>query len=172
MNRHPTMRHLIHAIAAATILTSLAGCVVTQTKPAIPSATPSAPSSATLPPTPDALTEANEVHRLVRNVIDLADQQRFHEARRLLAGLRDAQPTHGASWRASLCGEMTLALREGDMSAFLALGDVLEPAWTDPHRVDERCIAMVSLHRGLTGRPLPLDIPPALARVVQRVSLP
>ena len=172
MNRHPTMRPLVHALAAATMAASLAGCVTQIQRPTTPSATRSAASSTTLPATPDALTDTNEVHRLVRNVMDLTDQQRFTEARRLLAGLRAAQPPRGVSWRAGLCAEMTLALREGDMSAFLALGEMLEPAWADPHRVDERCVAVVGLHRALTGRPLPLDLPPALGRIVQRVALP
>lgn len=176
MHRHSPTRRVIQIVAAAMAIASLAGCALTKTArdllPSMPGATPAVASSAALPATPDGLTDGNTVERLVRNVVDLTEQKRFDEARRLLARLRAAQVRHGAAWRAGLCAEMMLALREGDMTAFLALGETLEPAWADPHRVDDRCTGVVGLHRGLKGRPLPIDVPPAFGRMVQRVTLP
>ena len=177
MHSHTPMRRVIHTIAVATTIASLAGCALKNTAgdllAAAPVGTPPVgPSATLLPATPDGLTDRNGVEGLVRNLVDLTEQKRFDEARSLLARLRGAQVHHGAAWRAGLCAEMVLALREGDMGAFRTLGETLEPAWADPHRVDERCTGVVGLHRSLTGRPLPIDVPPELVRVVQRVTVP
>ena len=175
MHRHPPMHRLTHSLAAAAAAVSfLAGCALKDAGKEPLSVAPVAPTtpSVTLPATPERLTGANAAERLVRNAVDLTEQKRFEEARRLLTRLRVAQPPHGVAWRAALCAEMVLALRQGDMAAFRTLGETLEPAWADPHRVDERCTGVVGLHRGLAGRALPLDTRPALERVVQRATLP
>ena len=165
MTRHTPMRRLTHSVAAAAVVALLAGCAAKDA-----GSLRTEPRSVTLPTAPAQLTDGNAVERLVRNAMELTELKRFEEARVLLARLRAAQMPHGPAWRAAICGEMVLALRQGDMAAFRALGDTLEPVWNDdPHRVDERCVEVVGLHRGLAGRALPLDTPPALKRVVQRL---
>lgn len=175
MHSHTLTRRVIRFITAATAIVSLSGCALKNTAEDFWSAMPVSPlpaaSGTTLPETPDGLTDRIGVNGLVRNVVDLTEQKRFDEARRLVERLRRAQVRHGAAWRAGLCAEMMLALRGGDMGAFVSLGETLEAAWTDPHRVDERCTDVVGLHRGLTGHPLPIDVSPELGRIVQRVAV-
>jgi len=115
-----------------------------------------------LPRDPTALGTKNAVETGLRNAYELADQKRYREARNQLAEIRVMQRPDSDGYRAITCSMAILALREGDMGTFRRLSRQLDISLGSPVRVDPAYVEVITLHRVLSKKSLPVNAPAGL----------
>ena len=108
---------------------------------------------------PSSLNPANPAEAALRNVLDLARQKRFSEARNLIAELREEQPRGSEGYQGATAMMAVLALKEGDFPMFKRLVRQLDKSLGKPVRVDARYVEIISLYRVTQGESLPVNAP-------------
>lgn len=159
------------SIAAACALgLLLGGCV---TSDLFASRGPAAPvvEQVRLPNNPAQLGK-HPLEARVTTVLELTEQKRFDEARALLAEMRATQPEGSESWSAVTAAMAIAALRGGDMETFHRLAGELDARLGDIYRVDNGWVEVVTLHRALKGRPVPVNAPSRLRDYLRDITRP
>lgn len=106
---------------------------------------------------PDSLAGGSQVERTIYDAVELARQKRFFEARSLLADVRAIQDRRSEGYQAISCAMALLALRQGDIGAFLRVARQLDDSLGRPIRVDNAYVDVVSLYRAMNNRDLPVN---------------
>lgn len=116
----------------------------------------------------DGPSNDNDVSMAVQNALAFAEKKRFIEARLLLAGVREFQPTDSDGYRALSCSMALLALREGDIKTFKRLARQLDTSLGTPVHVPPTYLEVVSLYRVFSNGSLPVNAPEKMQRLMER----
>ena len=108
---------------------------------------------------PGSLNPTISAEATIRNVLDLARQKRFSEARNLIAELREEQPRGSEGYQGATAMMAVLALKEGDFPMFKRLVRQLDKSLGKPVRVDAQYVELISLYRATRGESLPVNAP-------------
>ena len=108
---------------------------------------------------PGSLNPTITAEAMIRNVLDLARQKRFSEARNLIAELREEQPRGSEGYQGATAMMAVLALKEGDFPMFKRLVRQLDKSLGKPVRVDAQYVELISLYRATRGESLPVNAP-------------
>ena len=108
---------------------------------------------------PGSLNPTITAEAMIRNVLDLARQKRFSEARNLIAELREEQPRSSEGYQGATAMMAVLALKEGDFPMFKRLARQLDKSLGKPVRVDAQYVELISLYRATRGESLPVNAP-------------
>jgi len=106
---------------------------------------------------PATLAGGSQVERSIHDATELARQKRFMEARQLLAEVRDKQERDSEGYQAISCAMALLALREGNIGVFRRVARQLDVSLGRPVRVDKAYVGVISLHRAMSNRNLPVN---------------
>ena len=133
---------------------------------------PPEPTKIVLSQRASGLSADIEIETAIRDVVDLARQKRFGEARLLLRTIRSTQERDSEGYQAqplrpppSTASMAILALREGDFATFMRIAGRLDKSLGEPVRVDETYVEIIALYRALSGTALPVNAPDKLRRL-------
>ena len=98
----------------------------------------------------------------LRNVVELTQQKRFSDARRVMEALRARQPFASEGYHALTASMALEALLEGDMEGFHQHARELEESFGSTMRPPQEYVEVVALHRAATGKSLPVNTPARL----------
>ena len=115
-----------------------------------------------------ALNPNSPIEATIRDVLDLAEQKRFSEARNVLAELRESQPRQSEGYRASTGAMALLALKAGDFPMFRRLARQLDRSLGTPVRVDPGYVEVISLYRAAVGQSLPVNAPDGIRKLAAK----
>ena len=115
-----------------------------------------------------ALNPSSPVEAIIRDVLELAEQKRFTEARNVLAELRESQPRRSDGYRASTATMALLALKAGDFPMFRRLARQLDKSLGAPVRVDPGYVEVISLYRAAVGQSLPVNAPDGIRKLAAK----
>jgi hypothetical protein len=115
-----------------------------------------------------ALNPSSPVEAIIRDVLELAEQKRFTEARNVLAELRESQPRRSDGYRASTATMALLALKAGDFPMFRRLARQLDKSLGAPVRVDQGYVEVISLYRAAVGQSLPVNAPDGIRKLIAK----
>ena len=124
-----------------------------------------APYEVVLAKQADALNPNSPIEATIRDVLELAQQKRFSEARNILAELRESQPRPSEGYEASTATMALLALKAGDFPMFRRLARQLDKSLGSPVRVDPAYVEVISLYRAAMGQNLPVNAPDGIKRL-------
>ncbi len=113
----------------------------------------------------EALNPNSPIEATIRDVLELAEQKRFTEARNILAELRESQPRRSEGYRAATATMALLALKAGDFPMFRRLARQLDKSLGTPVRVDPGYVEVISLYRASKGLNLPVNAPDGIKRL-------
>ena len=128
----------------------------------------SSPFVITLARDPGVLAEDGGIQTALHNVVQLANQKRFVEARHILAGVRELQDSEKDGYQAVTCAMALLALREGDIRTFKRIAHQLDAALGEPVKVAPSYVEVISLYRLLTKNTLPVNAPEGMKRLKEQ----
>lgn len=126
---------------------------------------PPEPTKIVLSQRASGLSADIEIETAIRDVVDLARQKRFGEARLLLRTIRSTQERDSEGYQAATASMAILALREGDFATFMRIAGRLDKSLGEPVRVDETYVEIIALYRALSGTALPVNAPDKLRRL-------
>jgi len=115
-----------------------------------------------------ALNPRSPVEATIRDVLELAEQKRFTEARNVLAELRESQPRRSDGYKASTATMALLALKAGDFPMFRRLARQLDKSLGAPVRVDPGYVEVISLYRAAVGKSLPVNAPDGIRKLAAK----
>mgnify|MGYP003971044299 CR=1 FL=1 len=115
-----------------------------------------------------ALNPRSPVEATIRDILELAEQKRFTEARNVLAELRESQPRRSDGYRASTATMALLALKAGDFPMFRRLARQLDKSLGAPLRVDPGYVEVISLYRAAVGKSLPVNAPDGIKKLAAK----
>ncbi len=118
---------------------------------------------------PASLAGGTQVERTIHDAVELARQKRFFEARRLLADVRAIQDRQSEGYQAISCAMALLGLRQGDIGAFGRIARQLDAALGNPVRVDNAYVDVISLHRAMNNRNLPVNASEPMKALKERL---
>ena len=122
-----------------------------------------------LPRDPAPLAGGVQVERTIHDAIEFARQNRFSEARQLLADVSIIQDRQSEGYQAISCAMALLALREGNIGAFKRIARNLDASLGHPVRVDNAYVDVISLYRAMDGRDLPVNASVPMKMLRQRL---
>ena len=128
----------------------------------------SSPAIVTLARDPGVLKEDGGIQTALQNVVELANQKRFVEARHILAGVRQLQDPEKDGYQAVSCAMALLALREGNIRIFKRIAHQLDASLGEPVKVAPSYVEVISLYRLLSQNPLPVNAPEAMKRLEEQ----
>ena len=114
------------------------------------------------------LNPSSPIEATIRDVLELAEQKRFTEARNVLAELRESQPPRSDGYRASTATMALLALKGGDFPMFRRLARELDKSLGAPVRVDPGYVGVISLYRAAVGQSLPVNAPDGIRKLAAK----
>ncbi len=104
---------------------------------------PPEPTKIVLSQRASGLSADIEIETAIRDVVDLARQKRFGEARLLLRTIRSTQERDSEGYQAATASMAILALREGDFATFMRIAGRLDKSLGEPVRVDETYVGPI-----------------------------
>jgi hypothetical protein len=113
----------------------------------------------------EALNPNSPIEATIRDVLELAEQKRFTEARNVLAELRESQPRRSDGYRAVTATMALLALKAGDFPMFRRLARQLDKSLGTPVRVAPGYVEVISLYRASRGLNLPVNAPDGIKKL-------
>ena len=128
----------------------------------------SKPAIVTLARDPSVLKEDGGIQTALQNVVELANQKRFVEARHILAGVRQLQDPEKDGYQALSCAMALLALREGNIRIFKRIAHQLDATLGEPVKVAPSYVEVISLYRLLSQNSLPVNAPEGMKRLKEQ----
>ena len=128
----------------------------------------SSPAIVTLARDPGVLKEDGGIQTALQNVVELANQKRFVEARHILAEVRELQDPEKDGYQAVTCSMALLALREGNIRTFKRIAYQLDAAIGEPVKVSPSYVEVISLYRLLSQNTLPVNAPEGMKRLKEQ----
>ena len=128
----------------------------------------SSPAIVTLARDPGVLKEDGGIQTALQNVVELANQKRFVEARHILAEVRELQDPEKDGYQAVTCAMALLALREGSIRTFKRIAHQLDAALGEPVKVAPSYVEVISLYRLLSQNSLPVNAPEGMKRLKEQ----